>query len=215
MRIGVPTEIKKQESRVGLTPESVGELVRGGHEVFIQHDAGVGSACTNAEYEAVGATIVPDAKAVFETNVFGALRTIQAILPGMRSRGSGTIVNVTSIAGWMGIQNLSVYSASKAALMRWSESVALEVGPHGIRVNCVGPGFIQTDETRQTWEDPAALEHLKKAVEVEPRNVEYTMNLASAYVDLGMPTNAVRAYERVLRIEPKNSVAAKALKRLK
>lgn len=66
MRIGVPTEIKKQESRVGLTPESVGELVRAGHEVFIQHDAGVGSACTNAEYEAVGAKILPDADAVFK-----------------------------------------------------------------------------------------------------------------------------------------------------
>ncbi len=66
-----------------------------------------------------------------------------------------------------------------------------------------------------TLQQRVALEHLKKAVEVEPRNVEYTMDLAAAYVDLGMPTNAVRAYERVLRIEPKNSVAAKALKRLK
>jgi len=66
-----------------------------------------------------------------------------------------------------------------------------------------------------TLQQRTALEHMKKAVEVEPRNVEYTMELAAAYVDLGMPTNAVRAYERVLRLEPKNSVAAKALKRLK
>lgn len=65
MRIGVPTEIKKQESRVGLTPESVGELVRAGHNVFIQKDAGLGSACTNEEYESVGAKILPDADAVF------------------------------------------------------------------------------------------------------------------------------------------------------
>ncbi len=66
MRIGVPTEIKKQESRVGLTPESVGELVRAGHDVFIQKDAGLGSACTDAEYEAVGGQILPDADAVFK-----------------------------------------------------------------------------------------------------------------------------------------------------
>jgi Flp pilus assembly protein TadD len=66
-----------------------------------------------------------------------------------------------------------------------------------------------------TLQQRVALEHMKKAVEVEPRNVSYTMELAAAYVDLGMPTNAVRAYERVLRLEPKNSVAAKALKRLK
>jgi curved DNA-binding protein CbpA len=66
-----------------------------------------------------------------------------------------------------------------------------------------------------TLQQRTALEHLKKAVEVEPRNVEYTMDLAVAYVELGMPTNAVRAYERVLRLEPKNSVATKALRRLK
>ena len=66
MRIGVPTEIKKQESRVGLTPESVGELVRAGHEVFIQKDAGLGSAFTNEEFENEGAKILPDADAVFQ-----------------------------------------------------------------------------------------------------------------------------------------------------
>ncbi|MEM1035437.1 MAG: alanine dehydrogenase [Pseudomonadota bacterium] len=66
MRIGVPTEIKKQEFRVGLTPESVGELVRAGHEVFVQSDAGVGSGFDNRQYETVGANIVADADAVFE-----------------------------------------------------------------------------------------------------------------------------------------------------
>lgn len=66
MRIGVPTEIKKQEFRVGLTPESVGELVHAGHEVFIQAGAGQGSGFEDAAYERVGASILPDADAVFE-----------------------------------------------------------------------------------------------------------------------------------------------------
>lgn len=65
MRIGVPTEIKKQESRVGLTPESVGELVRAGHSVFVQSNAGLGSAFTNDEYIREGASILPDADEVF------------------------------------------------------------------------------------------------------------------------------------------------------
>ncbi|HRJ02651.1 MAG TPA: alanine dehydrogenase, partial [Hyphomonas sp.] len=65
MRIGVPTEIKKQESRVGLTPESVGELVRAGHEVSVQSGAGIGSGFANEAYVAVGAKILPDADAVF------------------------------------------------------------------------------------------------------------------------------------------------------
>ena len=66
MRIGVPTEIKKQEFRVGLTPESVGELVRAGHEVFIQDGAGIGSGFSNETYTDVGASIVADADAVFD-----------------------------------------------------------------------------------------------------------------------------------------------------
>ena len=66
MRIGVPTEIKKQESRVGLTPESVGELARAGHEVAIQDGAGLGSGFSNEDYTAVGARILPDADAVFK-----------------------------------------------------------------------------------------------------------------------------------------------------
>jgi len=66
MRIGVPTEIKKQESRVGLTPESVGELVRAGHDVFIQDGAGIGSGFANQAYTDVGAEIVANADAVFE-----------------------------------------------------------------------------------------------------------------------------------------------------
>ncbi len=65
MRIGVPTEIKKQEFRVGLTPESVGELVRAGHDVGIQSEAGIGSGFSDDDYAAVGASILPDADAVF------------------------------------------------------------------------------------------------------------------------------------------------------
>jgi alanine dehydrogenase len=65
MRIGVPTEIKKQEFRVGLTPESVGELIRAGHQVSIQDEAGVGSGFSNQDYVNAGAEILPDADAVF------------------------------------------------------------------------------------------------------------------------------------------------------
>lgn len=65
MRIGVPTEIKKQEFRVGLTPESVGELVRAGNQVFIQKEAGLGSGFTDDDYTTVGAEILPDADTVF------------------------------------------------------------------------------------------------------------------------------------------------------
>ena len=66
MRIGVPKEIKNHEYRVGLTPTSVRELTSFGHEVFIESDAGMGIDFSNSDYERVGATIVADAKTVFE-----------------------------------------------------------------------------------------------------------------------------------------------------
>jgi len=66
VKVGVPTEVKKDEYRVALTPAGVRELVDAGHEVHVQSGAGVGSAIEDEEYAAQGASIVPDAEAVFE-----------------------------------------------------------------------------------------------------------------------------------------------------
>ncbi len=65
MLIGVPKEIKNHEYRVGLTPESINELVLAGHEVLVQGDAGIGIGASDADYENVGAKITPDAKSIF------------------------------------------------------------------------------------------------------------------------------------------------------
>ena len=66
MRIGVPKEIKVREYRVGLVPDSVSELVRAGHDVFVETSAGDGSGFSDAAFEAAGASILPDAQAVFD-----------------------------------------------------------------------------------------------------------------------------------------------------
>ncbi len=83
---------------------------------------------------------------------------------GGASNATGAIVNITSIAGWIGVGNYAAYSAAKAALMRLSESLAIDWGPHGIRVNCVGPGFVATDENRHIWEDPASHDRVKSTI---------------------------------------------------
>jgi NAD(P)-dependent dehydrogenase (short-subunit alcohol dehydrogenase family) len=81
---------------------------------------------------------------VMETNYFGALRCIQAVVHGMRERRSGCIVNVTSVAGRLSLATHAAYSSSKFALEAASESLAQEVKAFGVRVAIVEPGVIAT-----------------------------------------------------------------------
>lgn len=80
------------------------------------------------------------AREVFETNVLGTFAMIQAVLPGMRERGQGVIVNVTSSVTLKPLPLLSVYTGSKAAVNAFTESLALELAPFGIRAHVVLPG---------------------------------------------------------------------------
>jgi NAD(P)-dependent dehydrogenase (short-subunit alcohol dehydrogenase family) len=82
--------------------------------------------------------------AVTQTNYLGTLRCIQAVLPGMRQRQSGCIINVTSVSGKIYSPCFGAYAASKAAVEALSESLAGEVGQFGIRVALVEPGVIDT-----------------------------------------------------------------------
>jgi NAD(P)-dependent dehydrogenase (short-subunit alcohol dehydrogenase family) len=94
--------------------------------------------------EAVEDESLDQYRRVMETNYFGAVRCVKRVLPSMRKRGSGCIINVTSIAGRVAFFASSAYSASKFALEAFTESLAQEVEGHGIKVALVEPGIIDT-----------------------------------------------------------------------
>lgn len=89
-----------------------------------------------------------DFRAVMETNYFGVIRCIQAVVPRMRARRTGCIINVASVAGHVSTSPMASYSASKYALEALTECLAQEVKPHNIRVAIVEPGIIDTPMSR-------------------------------------------------------------------
>ena len=93
--------------------------------------------------------------AVMDVNAKGTFLVVQALLPHMRERGYGRIVNIASIGGKHGAPEQAHYSASKAAIMGFTRVLAQEVGPLGITANCVCPGIIVTDMGRTNLEEKA------------------------------------------------------------
>lgn len=87
---------------------------------------------------------IAEAKTVFDVNYFGIIRCTQAVLPTMRAAGSGTIVNISSVAGRIAALAQAVYASSKWAVECLSENLAQELAPFGIRVRIVEPGVTRT-----------------------------------------------------------------------
>ena len=84
-------------------------------------------------------------RAQFDANVFGLFALTRAVLPIMREQASGHVINITSLAGFMGFASSGYYAASKHAVEGWSDALAAEVRPLGIHVTCVEPGPFRTD----------------------------------------------------------------------
>ena len=102
----------------------------------------------NAGVNLVGAveeTSISQAQALFDTNVIGVLRMIQAVLPGMRRQGAGLIVNISSILGLIPAPFMGVYASTKHAIEGLSESLDHEVRAFGIRVVLIEPHYIRTN----------------------------------------------------------------------
>jgi len=114
-------------------------------------------------------------KAMFETNVFAVYYSTKAVLPAMIRAKSGRIINIASLAGVVGAAHNSAYSATKAAVIGFTKSVALEVARLGITANAICPWHVDTAMMREAMDARAAMfgnngqEYLKKVVAHHPQ----------------------------------------------
>ena len=119
---------------------------------IVKEDGLIDVIVNNAGTERIGSVEelpLAEFRAVMETNYFGAIRCIQAVLPAMRKRRSGCIINVASVAGHIASSPMAPYTASKYALEALSECLAQEVKPFNVRVAIVEPGIIDTPMARR------------------------------------------------------------------
>jgi NAD(P)-dependent dehydrogenase (short-subunit alcohol dehydrogenase family) len=97
-----------------------------------------------------------EVRALFDTNYFGVVDTLKAVLPGMRAQGSGHVVNISSMTGLVANPPNAYYSSTKFALEALTEALAKEVGPLGIRVTAVEPGAFRTDWAKRSMKEASA-----------------------------------------------------------
>ncbi|WP_242084803.1 SDR family oxidoreductase [Aestuariivivens sediminis] len=133
-------------------------------------------------------------KANFETNFFGPIHVIKAVLPFMRSQKSGLIINITSIAGYMGLPYRGVYSASKGALELLTEAFRMELKPFKIHMTNVAPGDFATNIASGRYHAPL--------IEGSPYKSSYskTLDLMNTHVDSGSdPKLMARAVFKIIK----------------
>ena len=133
---GVEMDVNSDESVESVMPELIGQF---GSIHALVNNAGFGV------WGPIESLSIEELKTQFEANFFGAVRMIHATLPGMLSRGSGRIVNISSVLGRIGTPFNGAYVSSKYALEGLSESLRTEVAPFGVKVCLVEPGLFATD----------------------------------------------------------------------
>jgi NAD(P)-dependent dehydrogenase (short-subunit alcohol dehydrogenase family) len=151
---------------------------------FGRIDILVNNAATNiAQGPAVEMTDAQFDKMV-EVNLKSAYRLTRLVAPGMCERGSGSIINIASIAGLRPQFHSLLYSMTKAALIMLTQSYALELGPCGVRVNAIAPGLVETALSEYYWKDQARFQPLMERQPIkhlgQPREIaEIALLLAS------------------------------------
>jgi len=134
----------------------------------------------------------------FQTNVFGAIALTQAVLPSFRARKSGHILNISSVAAFIGIPSFGAYSATKAALELLTEALSQEVAPYNIRVQLIEPGYFSTNFMQAT----AAIAEGKRSTIYTDPSQGYGMDamMIKTHLDKGQIGDVVKLSERLYEV---------------
>jgi hypothetical protein len=127
-------------------------------------DVVVCNAASNPHYGPMSEITDEQFRKVLDNNIVANHWLIQMVLPEMVARRDGCIIIVSSVGGLRGSPVIGAYNISKAADFQLARNLAVEVGPHNVRVNCIAPGLVKTDFARALWEDPDRLEKVNTQV---------------------------------------------------
>jgi len=134
--------------------EALVHLVESARQRFGKIDILVCNAATNVHFGPMSTITDAQFRKILDNNILSNHWLIQLVLPEMVARRDGAITLVSSIGGLQGSTLIGAYNISKAADFQLVRNLALELGPHNVRINCVAPGLIKTDFARALWENP-------------------------------------------------------------
>tara|TARA_R110001632_G_scaffold89433_3_gene192828 strand:+ start:13113 stop:13916 length:804 start_codon:yes stop_codon:yes gene_type:complete len=137
-------------------------------------------------------TPTDEMRKVFETNFFGAIDVMKAVLPQMRKQKSGVIINITSIAGSMGLPFRGIYSATKGALELVTEAMRMEVKEFGIKMVTIAPGDVATNIAAGRYHTPVFENSAYK------EKYQLNLDLMDAHVDSGI--NPIKMAEQIYKV---------------
>jgi len=154
--IAVPANISSKED--------LQRLVDATNAAFGKIDILVCNAASNPYYGPMAGISDEQFRKIRDNNVLANHWLIGMVAPQMLARRDGSIIIVSSIGGLRGSHVIGAYNVSKAADMQLARNLAVEYGPHNVRVNCIAPGLIKTDFARALWEDPERLKEVNERV---------------------------------------------------
>lgn len=152
--IAVPANISSKDD--------LQRLVDATNAAFGKIDILVCNAASNPYYGPMAGISDEQFRKILDNNVLANHWLIGMVAPQMIARRDGSIIIVSSIGGLRGSPVIGAYNVSKAADMQLARNLAVEYGPHNVRVNCIAPGLIKTDFARALWEDPERLKEVNE-----------------------------------------------------